>query len=127
MNNEIFQNIFDILQPALPEGWKKMAFFVGYTTGGYTMKYFTSDGNGVYTNCFDQKGINRAQLIRMFMSIDEIVSVERKKLDEKNKWSVMTMLVSADGNMKAEFDYADISEDVIAYERNWKEKYIKCK
>jgi hypothetical protein len=59
------------------------------------------------------------------MDINKVLSAERKTLDDKNKWTVMTMIVDADGNMKTEFDYTDISENAIAYERNWKEKYIK--
>ena len=59
------------------------------------------------------------------MNIDKVVGPERKKLDEKNKWSVLTMSVTNDGNMKTEFDYTDISENAIAYEQKWKEKYIK--
>lgn len=125
MNNEIFQEVFDILQPVLPEGWEKMVLFVGYTTGSYTMKYYTSDNSGKYTDCFSPKGINKAQLIKLFMNIDKVVSSERKKMDEKSRWSVMTMLVSSEGSMQTEFDYSDISENVIAYEQKWKEKYIK--
>lgn len=125
MNNEIFQNIFDIIQPTLPNSWKKMVLFVGYTAGSYTMKYYTADEKGEYIDCFSQKEINKVQLIKLFMRIDRVVGPERKKLDEQNKWSVLTMTVTNDGNMKTEFDYADISENVIAYERNWKEKYIK--
>ena len=125
MNNEIFQNIFDIIQPTLPNSWKKMVLFVGYTAGSYTMKYYTADEKGEYRDCFSQKEINKVQLIKLFMRIDRVVGPERKKLDEQNKWSVLTMTVTNDGNMKTEFDYADISENVIAYERNWKEKYIK--
>lgn len=126
MNKEVFQKVFDIIQPVLPEDWKKMALFVGYTAGSYTMKYYTCDEMGVYTDCFNQKNINKAQLIKLFISIDKVVGAERKKLDEKNKWSVMTMLVSKDGNMKTDFDYSDISENTIAYEQKWKENYIKC-
>lgn len=124
MNNDVFQNIFDILQPVLPDGWKKMVLFVGYTAGSYTMKYYTSDVEGVYTDCFSQKGASKAQLIKLFMSIDKTVSTERKVLDEKNRWSVMTMIVCSDGSMKTEFDYSDISENAIAYEQSWKEKYL---
>lgn len=125
MNNEIFQNIFDILQPAFPNKWKKMVLFVGYTAGSYTMKYYTADDKGEYTDCFSQKGVNKAQLIKLFMNIDKVVAPERKKLDDKNKWTVLTMSVTNDGSMKTEFDYADISENAIAYEQKWKEKYIK--
>ena len=68
--------------------------------------------------------IGNAQLIKVFMNIDKIIKVERDKLDDKSKWSVMTMIVDADGNMKTEFDYSDISEDSIGYEQNWRKKYI---
>ena len=125
MDNEIFQKIFDILQPVLPTGWKKMVLFVGYTAGSYTMKYYTCDNQGIFTDCFSQSGINRAQLIKLFMSIDKAVTPERKKLDGKNKWSVLTMIVTDDGKMKTDFDYTDISDNAIAYEQSWKEKYIK--
>lgn len=63
-------------------------------------------------------------MIKVFMNIDKIIKVERDKLDDKSKWSVMTMIVDADGNMKTEFDYSDISEDSIGYEQNWRKKYI---
>lgn len=125
MNNEIFQNVFDLIQPYLPEAWKKMVLYVGYTEGSYSMKFYTCDVNGIYTDCFKQKGANKVKLIQLFMSIDKVLSLERKALEDKNRWSVMTMIVGLDGAMKSEFDYADIRENTIAYERSWKEKYLK--
>lgn len=125
MNSEILQKVFDMVQPLLPEGWNKMILYIGYTTGSYSMKFYTCNHKGEYTDCFSQLGVNKAKLIQVFMSIDKILSTERKGLDNKNKWSVMTMMVGSDGSMKTEFDYADISENAIAYEQRWKEKYIK--
>lgn len=125
MDNEIFQKVFDKLLPVLPKDWKKLVLYVGYTAGSYTMKYYTSDSKGTYTDCFSQNGANKAQLIKLFISIDRTLEVERTKLDDKNKWSVLTMIVGSDGAMKTEFDYADISENAIAYEQSWKKKYIK--
>lgn len=125
MDNEVFQDIFNILQPVLPKDWKKLVLFVGYTSGSYTMKYYTLDCKGIYTDCYSQNDINKIQLIKLFMNIDKVVSVKRKQLDEKNRWSVLTMIVSNDGIMKTEFDYSNISESAIAYEQKWKEKYIK--
>lgn len=122
MNNEMFQQIFDLILPTLPDGWKKMILYVGYTSGSYTMKFYTRDVNGVYTDCFSQKDSNKVRLIKLFMSIDNIIGKERN--NEKDRWSVMTMIVDNGGNMKTEFDYADISENSIQYERKWKEKYI---
>ena len=123
MSNDVLQKIFDTIEPVLPEDWKKMILFIGYTAGSYTMKYYTSDNTGKYTDCFSLEGVNRSQLTKVFMGINKILKTERDKLDEKNKWSVMTMIVSSDGKMRAEFDYSDISENAIAYERKWKEKY----
>ena len=89
------------------------------------MKFYTSDKDGLYTDCFSQKGINRAQIIKLFMEVDKVLASERKSLDDKNRWSVMTMIVEADGNMKTDFEYNDISENAISYEQNWKNKYLK--
>lgn len=125
MNNEIFQKVFDMIQPLLPKEWKRMVLYVGYTTGSYSMKFYTSDKDGLYTDCFSQKGINRAQIIKLFMEVDKVLASERKSLDDKNRWSVMTMIVEADGNMKTDFEYNDISESAISYEQNWKNKYLK--
>ena len=33
MNDKIFQEIFDRLQDYLPEDWKRVIYFVGYTKG----------------------------------------------------------------------------------------------
>lgn len=124
MDNKVFQDIFDILQPVLPKEWKKFLLFIGYTEGSYTMKYYICNDSGVYIDCFSQKEVSRAQLIRIFMNIDKIVSPQRKELDEKSRWTVMTMIVSADGSMRSEFDYDDISENAIQYERDWERKYL---
>ena len=125
MSEEIFQRVFDLIQPVLPNEWEKMVLFVGYTAGSYTMKFYTSDKKGVFTDCFSQKEANKTQLIKTFMSINKTLSASRKELADKDRWTVMTMIVSAEGKMKAEFDYTDISENLIAYEQAWKEKYLK--
>lgn len=125
MNSEIFQKVFDILHNVLPLDWKKLVLYVGYSAGSYSMKYYISDENGSYTDCFKQTGISRTQLIKTFMAIDKELSAERKTLDEKNRWNVLSLIVEADGRMKAEYDYVDISENSIEYEQMWKEKYLK--
>lgn len=125
MNNEIFQKVFNLVQSFLPEGWNKMILYVGYAAGSYSMKFYTCDSQGLYTDCFKYKGISKAKLIQLFMNIDKLLAPERKKSDEKNRWSIMTMIVDSEGNMKTEFDYADISENAVAYEQRWKERYIQ--
>jgi hypothetical protein len=124
MSNEVFQKIIDILLPALPRAWKKLLLYVGYTEGSYSMKFYTMDEQGVYTDCFSQKGADIQQIMDLFTRIDDVLYAERKALDDKHRWTVMTMIVEADGTMNAEFDYEDISENSIEYERAWEEKYL---
>ncbi len=125
MKNEIFQKVFDVLQPVLPTEWRKMILYAAYTEGSYSMKFYTSDNNGRYTDCFSQPGVNDDDVVSAFIDINEILAPERKMLDDINRWSVMTMIVEADGTMKTEFAYDDISENTIAYERKWKETHLK--
>ncbi len=124
MDNALFQKVFDIIQPMLPGGWDKMLLYVAYTEGSYSMKFYTNDGKNGYIDCFSNKAFGKAQLIKAFMSIDKIISLERKKMAEKDQWSIFTLAVDKAGSMKADFDYTDISENTIEYERKWKEKYL---
>ena len=124
MNEIVFQDVFDRLQDCLPEKWENVILYVAYTTGSYSMKYYSNCGNGEFVDCFKQEGVNKAQLIKLFMGIDKILAPERKALDDKNRWTVMTMIVNKTGEMKTEFDYKDISESAIEYEQEWKKKYL---
>lgn len=124
MNDKIFQSIFNLVQEKLPMDWKKLVLYISYTQGSYGMKYYVFDEKGKYIDCFSQKDISKKQLITLFVEIDKILAPERKALDEKDRWSVMSMIVFSDGKMKVEFDYTDISENIIAYEKEWQKKYL---
>lgn len=124
MENNMFQNIFDELQNALPEEWKRLAFYASYTDGSYGMKYYVDLGNNQYKDCYELGMYSNIELLKLFMSIDKIISPVRDNLEPEKTWSVMTMLVDNEGNMKTEFDYRDISENFIAYEREWQKKYL---
>lgn len=125
MKNAVLQQIFDLVEEYLPDDWIQMILYIGYTSGSYSMKYYIKDKAGKYTDCFKQAGVSKVQLVRLFMNIDKILASERKDLSAKEKWSVMTMVVDADGSVNADYDYIDISENTILYEQNWKAKYLK--
>ena len=124
MDNSIFQSVFDKIQDYLPSGWNKMILYIAYNEGSYSMKYYTCGPDGIYVDCYSDDTASKAQLIRLFMSIDKILSKERKSLEDDKKWTVMTMVVDSEGKMTTDFDYSDISENSIEYERNWRKKYI---
>lgn len=123
MNDTIFQTIYDKLQDVLPTSWNELIFYAGYTTGSYSMKYYIKDDKSVF-DCFSQPGLDRARLVRTFISIDKDLSAIRKNLVGKDKWTVLTMVVDSQGNMKTAFDYADISENATDYARDWEKKYL---
>ena len=124
MNNEMFQDIFDILQDVLPEQWDKVVLYVGYTEGSYTMKYYIKGFDNQYVDCFSLEKPGKAGLIKLFMQIDKVISKERNATEE-NKWTVMTMIVDSTGVMKTEFDYKNITENAIEYEREWKKAHLQ--
>lgn len=126
MENSLFQSVFDLIQEYLPDGWKKTVLFVGYTTGSYTMKFYAKM-NSDYIDCFSFEGVSKADLIKLFMKIDKVLKAERDKLSGKDKWTVFTMSVDSTGAMKTFFDYDDHSEDMIAFEKEWKKKYLTSK
>ena len=64
-------------------------------------------------------------MTQLFLAIDKVLSKERVSLDDKNRWTVFTMMVEADGKMRADFDYEDHSEDMISFEREWEKKYLQ--
>ncbi len=124
MNNKVFQDIFDKIQDYLPMDWNRMIYFAGYTEGSYSMKFYTQDEKGKYLDCFNMQGVTKGQLVKLFIDIDKVLSKERAALGDKPQWSSLTMIVEANGAMKTEFDYEDHSDDMISFEKQWKEKYL---
>ena len=124
MNSDIFQNTFDLLLDYLPTDWNKLIFYAAYTNGSYSMKYFTKSEDSGWIDCFSQKDITRSDLIKLFIKINNSLSKERNDLSDKDRWTVLTMIVDSNGNMTSEFDYTDISDCEIEYERDWGKKYL---
>ena len=123
MQNDLFQNVFDLLLDFLSEQWDTVIFFAGYTNGSYSMKFYIKDEQGQYKDCFEL-GFENIQLVKLFMAIDRVLTKERNNLEDKSRWNVLSMNIKSNGNMKTDFDYSDISENSIKYEENWKKKYL---
>lgn len=124
MNSDMYQNIFDLLAEVLPENWCKLVFMAGYTEGSYSMKYYVKTGFDNYLDCFELGNIDNLQILQLFIKLDSVISPERSSLQDSEKWNVLSMTVDSDGKMKTDFDYTDISNDVITYEEEWKKKYL---
>lgn len=123
MNDINFQDIFDKLQEVLPPSWDEVVFYASYTSGSYSMKYYIKNGAETI-DCFNQPSANKMQLLKIFMAIDKELTRVRKSLAPTQLWSVMTMIVDGNGNMKTHFDYVDISKNIVEYTRDWEQKYL---
>ncbi|MBR7161008.1 MAG: DUF600 family protein [Clostridia bacterium] len=125
INETIFQNIFDLLEDHLPDEWQKVALYAAYTAGSFSINFHVMDSSGVYVDCYQCKSISKPKLLKLFMDIHQILEPSRKTADGKQPWTVFTMTVDCEGNVKIHFDYEDIGNASIAYEKKWKEKYLK--
>lgn len=119
---DLYQEMMDMLLDFFPENWEKVIFYLAYSSGSFSMKYYVLV-NGAYVDCY-QSGVSRTQLIAAFTDIHRKVSSVRNRLEAKQKWSVMTLIVDSEGNMHADYDYKDIDEEFIGYEKAWKAKYL---
>lgn len=124
MQDTLFQTIFDKLQEGLPERWEKTIFYAGYTEGSYSMKFYVDEGDGIYKDCYRLQTMKDSEMIKLFMQINEEIRVVREQLSDKERWNVLTMCVGSNGVFKVEFDYADIGENRIVYEDEWKKHYL---
>ena len=125
MNELNYQAIFDVLQDVLPPVWEKVVFYAEYTEGSYSMKYFVNINGGSFVDCYQLKEFSKAQIIKVFMNIDKMISPIRSQMEKGKRWNVLTLIVDASGKFRTEFDYADISENTISYHEEWKDKYLK--
>ena len=120
---KVIQEVFCKVEEYLPQEWEKCCFYAAFTVGTYTMKFYVKNKKGEYVDCFNL-GIDDNQLTFLFMDIDDIIRPYRDALDAKQKWSVLTLLVESSGKFGVEFDYTEVSENSIDYQRGWEKKYL---
>lgn len=121
----MFQQVFDLIQEYLPIEWNKVVVYAGYGSGSYSINFHVMKSDNSYVDCYNLKTCSKAQLIKLFMNINRVFEPSRTAKSGKSPWTVCTMIVDSNGNMKTSFDYEDISENSIEYEKKWKERYLK--
>ena len=124
MNDNIYQDIFNILQDVISEDWKKLIFFAEYEEGSFSINYYITNNNKDYTDCYNLINVSESKLDQSFLDVDKILSPARKELDKNHLWTVMTMIVDDEGNMKVDFEYEDVSENFFSYIEEWEKRYL---
>ena len=125
MEMEHLQEILDLITANLTNEWDELVFFAYYFENNYSMKFCYKNLVGQYVSCYDLEGISDSEIIGIFESIDEIISNERKKLDDNMRWTGITMIVSPNGSVKTEFSYDDHSTDYISYLEDIENRYCR--
>lgn len=123
MNEKVYQAIFDVIVPFLPESWDKLVVYLEYGEDSYSFLFFYSNGKK-YIKCFDIPDVSEEALFASFKKIDQVVTPERNKI-KGDPWSNMTMIIDSNGNMHTDFDYTDLSAGTYQYKKAWKKKYLE--
>lgn len=121
MIENVFQQIYDELEQFLINDWEKMVVYLEYGEASYSFSFHIKVG-GEYIKCFDIPGIDEESIMNAFKNIDCLVSEVRKS--ERENWTNMTMIISRDGSMHADYDYTDLTSGSYQYKKNWKSKYL---
>lgn len=121
--DKVIQKIFDTIEPLAPDGWTKLVFYAEYDQYSYSMEFYVLI-DGRFVKCFDLPRVSRSDLIEAFDEIDKTLTAERKTLAGKSAWTSMTMVVQANGKVKVDYDYTDLTEGAYAHKKAWKKKYL---
>ena len=119
-----YQELFDLLQPYLPAGWKRVVLYAEYGAASYSIEFFVKTSDGKYVKCFDLPGAGEETLFDTFDAMDEVYSSQRANLPAPSLWTNATMVIEASGKINADFDYTDLREDGHDFKRAWKAKYL---
>lgn len=124
INNKTYQKIFNELSKYLEDGWEKLVVYLEYGNASYSFEFYVKR-DGTYIKCFDLPNVSDKALNKSFKAIDKVLSKERKKIKDADAWTNMTMIVSEDGKMHADYDYTDLEGGTYKYKKAWKNKYLK--
>lgn len=119
-----YQELFDLIQPFLPTGWKSIVIYAEYGVSSYSIEFFIKTATGNIIKCFNIPGIDEDALLDAFDKMNDVIVSQRSDLPKTSLWTNATITVDISGKMSADFDYTDLSENGYAYKQAWKAKYL---
>ncbi len=118
-----FQEIYDTIAPLLPEEWDKVILYAEYAEDSFEMKFWVKNKNE-FIDCFALPTVSEKEVLGAFMDIDELIAPSRNTLNGDDIWTVLTIVISNDGQFHADYSYEDLSENKIEFIAEWKKKYL---
>ena len=123
MNEQIFQDVFDIVYPILPDDWTGFVVRGLFSRDGSEIKIFIRDSSNTYHDC-STLGIPNEDVLFVAESVHEKF-LNLRQSPEKEPWTAITMKVDKDGNFTSDFDYSDIKLFSPEYDYEWEKRYLK--
>ena len=122
--DELFQNLYDIISPTLPDSWEKLVIHAFFDEEACDTKYYIRQKGKDFQDCFTLE-LNRDQLLSTLHSLYEEISAERNSSPEEDRWNGITVMIDAEGTFNAEYDYeyAPISDENS--QKSWADKYLR--
>lgn len=125
MEAKVLQLIFDHFFQYFSKKWVRIALYCSFVDDIVNPKLFIDIGKG-YIDCY-QTQYKTQELLHLFFEIEEILSHERKKLSNINRWNVFTMTIDNNGTINADYDYSNISDSFMEHQFNWIKSHIRIK
>ena len=122
MEEKRYEEIFSKIKDYLPKEWTKTALYFLFSGNMISHEFYVDSGNG-FVSCFNM-GYDDSTINNIFDSIENILINEREKLPPKKAWSVFTMFIDKSGKFDIKYDYGNMLNKFIKYQKKWEDKYI---
>lgn len=124
-DQKMLQSIASTLENTLPSDWSTVVFYAELSEGAFSMEYFVKQAGGKsFIKCYDLPGIEKAQLMKDFMTLNKVISAERSSLKADKRWGSMTLILQSNGKFRVEYDYSDMTDKPYARKQAWKKRYL---
>lgn len=123
-NDDYQQRALELVSGALPDSWQKVILYSEFQTDFLNTLFYAQDADGAYASCYDLASARNLDLNGMLYEVCDLLDERRKALPEEDRWTVMTITFTPDGQSVVELDYPDIKEGSSAYRRSWRDRYL---
>lgn len=118
MENTLYSQIAEKLVKVLPDNWEKAHLYAQITNSAYEF-FFYALVDKKYIQCFDLD--NTDEILNVFDELNDILFPDW----QEKKWSVCTYSLDNNGHVNVDYDYSEVSDDIILeYKTKWEKKYL---